>query len=134
MKRKVNTNSPVLYLDKTYSQQHADFKPHGLWYSIDDEWTEWCTGNMPEWVRPHIIEIEVDLSNVLIIETPEQLVAFYEEYKIEIYSGFGLGSIDWKKITERYSGIEIINYHSMKWDNPLPTLHSSWFYAWDINS
>jgi len=46
MKRIINTDSAELDLTKIYEQDGpTSFKPHGLWYSINGEWIDWCMDN-----------------------------------------------------------------------------------------
>lgn len=135
MIRTINTNSTELDLVRTYNQKHLDFKPHGLWYSLDSEWIEWCECNMEGWVRDNIIEIDVDLSNFLILETKEQVVEFSNKYGARIHPEVDMKNIQWAKLKDKYAGIEIRNYHSIKWNhNFMLGTDNIWFSGWDVSS
>lgn len=138
MKRVINTSRKKLDLALTYKQDEKyEFKPKGLWYSIDGEWLEWCEGNMPHWVKPRNIEIELDESKIIIIETAKQLRDFEERFGYDMISPIKgitacrLMQVRWSKVAECYSGIEIRNYHKIKWSGDLNW--STWFYGWDIS-
>lgn len=138
MKRLVNTNSLSLDLTRTYKQREFDFKPNGLWYSLDTEWMEWCEGNMRGWMRDHVIDFEVDLSKVLVLETPEHVIAFIDKYGIPLYSGTDMFGINWHRVISEYAGIEIRNYHKIKRSRKIDFreywMKTMWFSAWDVSS
>lgn len=149
MKRIVNTNSTELNLKREYILSDITWegiKPTGLWYSLGNEWIDWCEGNMCGWVKPKIIEIEIDLSKMLIIETIDDVENCIKKYSKELYSGSHLFNIDWEEMSCHYTGIEIRNYHSLKWgrmnffsrkkfthkiDFKIDDL---WLSAWDVSS
>lgn len=132
MKRIINTHSKEIDLTRTYAQGH-DIKPKGLWYGIDNEWLDWCEGNMEEWIKNEIIELDVDLSKMLILETPDQLKAFSDKYSYEIIPHSTIKYIDWAKIAQDYSGIEIRNYYDLKYYDQFMRWEV-WFMAWDVSS
>jgi hypothetical protein len=131
MKRTVNTDNKEIELTRTYSQGQ-ELKPRGLWYAIDNEWIEWCEGNTDGWIKNGIIELEIDISKMLIVETAEQLREFFDKFNYEVCKG--IRYIDWGKIAQNYSGLEIRNYHNLKCGNAIPMMDSTWFWAWDVSS
>ena len=42
-------------------EQSTGMKPKGLWYSCGDEWIDWVSGEMPEWLAAanYLYEIEI---------------------------------------------------------------------------
>lgn len=127
------TNTECLNLGDIGVAQHESMKPHGLWYSIGDEWEEWCTGNMPEWLdrMEYCHELHIDKSKILVINSASDLLRFKHKYRC-MHMDLWLG-INWAKVAQDYSGIEIQNYHTLKrmedylWND-------IWIYGWDINS
>lgn len=137
MKRIVNTEWEGIY-PCYYRQFPGIRKPQGLWYSINTEWVDWLSEvNWHERIYPNNLEIEVDLSRVLVLETLEQIISLKEEYTI-----FSLEKlrecIDWKSIADKYAGIEIRNYNELKWQGYATAdfiiSGFMWFYGWDVSS
>ena len=126
------TNKKSLSLKRGYRQPTEAFKPNGLWYSLDDEWTEWCYGNMPEWIKKHSHYLEIDQSKILVIETLEDLQKFEERFSVKLLIT-KFTSINWKKVSMSYSGIEVRNYRQLKSHRDSSYLERLWFYGWDIN-
>ena len=126
------TKRKALSLRKSYKQSDEEFKPVGLWYSLDDEWAEWCWCSMPQWITKYSHYLEVDLSRILVIETPEDLQKFEDEFSIQIRQS-RFRSLNWKSVAEKYSGIEIRNYHQLKSHRDASYLARLWFYGWDIS-
>jgi len=121
--------SPTLFdgFRNTSQINDPNIKPNGLWYSCGSEWDDWCESEMPDWIdrAPHVYNLQINPSNMLIIRTGEELEAFNEE--------FGSGDIpliDWKKVAEQYDGIEICPY---QWDYRLAN-NFLWYYGWDVAS
>ena len=102
------TKRKALSLKKRYKQSNEEFKPVGLWYSLDDEWAEWCWCSMPQWITKYSHYLEVDLSRILVIETPDDLQRFEDEFSVQIRQS-RFRSLNWKSVAEKYSGIEIRN-------------------------
>lgn len=109
--------------------QTYDVKPKGLWYAIGYESIEWCKNEMPEWIEPYLHEIIVDESKILIISNIRQFEEFEDKFG-RVVKPFDFNYIDWIKVSEKYSGIEINPYLWAK------RLHSKsiWYYGWDIAS
>ena len=129
MKRTINTNLKEIELTRTYCQGQ-ELKPKGLWYAINNEWIEWCKNNADCWIKSGIIELEVDLSKMMIVETTEQLNGLFTKFNYELCEG--IRYIDWHKMAQNYSGLEIRNYHGLKWANTI--IDSGWFSSWDVSS
>jgi hypothetical protein len=133
MNRIINTFSKKIDYTKIYAQ-NDEFKPNGLWYSLNGEWEKWCEENELDWVKPINIHINIDETKLLILKSFPEITNFISQYKYEICAG--LWYINWKLISENYSGIEIQNYNEIKnqfyrsWYFPF----QSWFYGWDVSS
>jgi len=122
---------------KLYSCSHSSDKPKGLWYQINDSWEEWCKYEMPQWLGPNSrgaykVNIEIDKSNVLVIETLEQFDEFHETFCTDNPNTRYLkkSNINWKRVCNLYDGIEISNYfYERRLDD-----NCDWYYTWDIAS
>jgi len=91
---------------------------------------------MDHWIKKHDIELVIDESRMLVIETFIQLESFCKKYTIHKENHWETwNTIDWKKVKEDYSGIEIRNYHELKWhNNSWSWMHCTWLYGWDVSS
>lgn len=136
MKRQHNTGKPQLNLRRRYVQPPMHFKPVGLWYGIDGEWLDWCSTEMPDWVRGHLFELELDMERMLVISNHKDLEMFVEAYGIKV--GEHHITIDWNRLAKERAGIEIQNYHDMKWSGIMErgknVVMHSFFLAWDVSS
>ena len=124
---------------KTYNNDPDEhgFKPNGLWLSVDGGWRDWCSGEMPHWLEGPEIEFTVDLSRILVIDTVAKLDAFNETYATPFGTAFYLNSpaenkpyplfVNWKPLTERYSGIMIAPYFYAR-------RYCGFYYPWDCAS
>lgn len=137
IKRIINTGRKKLNLSMPY-KQNGHFKPKGLWYGIDNEWLDWCSSEMKHWIKKYNIEIEVNENKLLIIETKKQLKDFEKRFGTntlpQTMKGLEFIEINWKRVTECYSGIELRNYHAIKYSRDFAFEWSCWFYAWDVSS
>lgn len=128
MKRIHHTDNEIIKV-KQYFNQREVFKPIGLWYDIDNSWTEWCKGNMPDWTYKNHFELEIDESKILIIDTKEKLLDFDKQYSVSISKRVnGICVIDWVSVSNKYSGIEISPY---RYDCRFGLF---WYYGWDVAS
>lgn len=108
------------------TDQRIGRKPTGLWYGIGSSWIDWIRSEMPEWEKDYTHILNADLSNMKVIRNYEQLLEFHNEYHVS--DGYGTNTIDWNKVAQKYSGIEIApfirNYNS----------DIDWYYTWDVAS
>jgi len=127
MKQRIhNTDCKELSYSKYYPQKR-DLKPDGLWYGINNEWLDWCCGEMPDWIKKYLFELDIDETDILIISSKNDLTEFCKKYRYDTST-----EINWKEVRDDYKGIEIENYHDLKWSNNL-SLSSVWFYIWDVS-
>ncbi len=137
MKRLHSTNSKTIILSNRHYPQEADrrmYKPTGLWYSLDNEWFEWCQSESFGGIHKYTFSLDIDTSKVCIIETKQQLISFFNRYKREPWKGATHYSIDWLLVSMDYSGCEIRNYHELKWSDAIPMLSNTWLWGWDVSS
>lgn len=130
--RSHTTKKKSLSLKIGYRQHIEAFKPNGLWYSLDDEWTEWCWGNMPAWVKKHSHYLDIDQSKMLVIETLVDLQKFEDRFSVNLTISKYI-SLNWEKVSLYYSGIEIRNYHQLKYQIFSLDYKRLWMYGWDVN-
>jgi len=133
-----NTNNSnfIWYSNFQYRENElGDMKPSGLWYSINNEWIDWCKSEMPEWIRNYFYEIDIDESKILILSNENEIISFHQKYNKNIFDSkiirSTFHSIDWNRVKKDYSGIEIQNY-----DNDIMGLRLAytWYYSWDCSS
>lgn len=135
MNRLTNVFCEELDLTRKYEQLKHDHKPRGLWYSLGTDWVEWCEGNMEDWVRPYYVEIEIDESKMLIIDSAEKIIELTPLYQVPIYPGASIYNWDWEKLKKDYAGIEIRNYYALKWGQDRRELWKvMWLMGWDVDS
>jgi hypothetical protein len=126
-------NENIEFTDKTHKQKLGP-KPIGLWYGIGTEWIDWTRSDMPEWEYDNVFEVIINESNVLLINTLDEIKEFNDTYGVEdkrfanIFSDNSYHDIDWSKIAEKYSGVEISPY---MW--PMRN-ELRWYYGWDVAS
>jgi len=130
--RSVSTDVEFLDLHKKYVQTNDWKKPNGLWYQINNSWVNLCVKYNKDAelhkIKPHYafeiknynIKINVDLTNVIILDTRDKVIEFSEKY------GNGEFFINWIDVANDYKGIEIPNYKNVNF--------YKWMNGWDISS
>jgi hypothetical protein len=127
MRRIHNTNKNRI-VKKSYSQSREQrYKPKGLWYGINGGWREWCENESMDWVYKNNFLVEIDTSNILVINNYQQLVGFSNKYFMN-YHGLLREFIDWERVSQEFYGIEIYPYI---WQ---ARLEFTWYYGWDCAS
>ena len=109
-------------------EQSTGMKPKGLWYSCGDEWIDWVSGEMPEWLAAanYLYEIEIS-DDVYEIVSAKGLRQFENLYGVPM--GGGMLQIDWKKVQDDgWAGIQICPYRGEA------RYSSMWYYGWDVAS
>ena len=134
MKRSHLSHHPDLHLglsDVIHTQGNR-YKPAGFWYQIDNSWKNWCEaedfGTGDDYSNEYIFDI--DLSKILIIDTPEKFIDFHNKYSITDKMLYGNKTINWKKVSNDYDGIEITHYLYQFRMEP----QYMWYYGWDVAS
>lgn len=130
--RITNTKSFNIDLTRSYNQT-LDNKPNGLWYAVNDEWRKYIRGNIPHWNCPNNFSLEIDKPNMFFIDSMEDVQLFNDEYLVKQSGIFGY--IDWEKVSQRYSGIEITDFSKIRHrDNKGSYTPVFWTYGWDVSS
>ena len=127
------TDNPKLKVRSHPKQQAVGMKPDGLWYGIGTAWIDWMVregyDQNPDWKDKHTFDIEIVSSKILILTTTKEFLDFEREFSTrDTILGSLYPMIDWQKVADRHSGIEIQKYfrefrHSHKW-----------YYIWDVAS
>jgi len=116
------SKKPVDSVDDVSSQPSSSPKPTGFWYSCEHEWHDWVRLEMPNWEGDNYYDVQIDYSNVLVIDTYEKLLDFDAQYKNKEFG------INWQLVAQEYSGIEICPYqYKVRYK-------LMWYYGWDIAS
>jgi len=119
--------------DRIYSQTAPSLKSKGFWFSKNTEWIDWCESSECCYSKDsaHMYKLNIDFSNVLIIDTLEKLTAFQSKYS-DRYGKY----INWNAVTTDYSGIYFDNYQEIKSNlsSGQQLLTFSWYFAIDVNS
>lgn len=133
-----HTNQEVIRVPFPYPKlyrQKLGYKPNGLWYGINWEWEEWCKSEMPKWLHKKHFSLEIDMNKILLLDSTEKIMDFQKEFgEMPDWMNDGLKRIknheyiNWEKVAEKYSGIEISPYqYSLRFK-------LMWYYGWDIAS
>jgi hypothetical protein len=132
------SNKKRITPNKKYDQRDS-LKPNGLWYSFGCEWISWCLSEMKEWIGNYSHEIELKYDDILVLETGQDVANFEKDYgREERYLGCSKSvytQINWKKLSQDFSGIEIRNYSDIygSIDPKIPIARSLWISSWDVS-
>lgn len=114
-------------------------KPSGLWVSVVGEydWMSWCKSEMPDWVDGvQATRVHLDpAANILQITGASEHDGFSHEFGewLQWHPKHGDWCINWRRVSERYSGIIIAPYiWERRLDHPPGT--GNWYYTWDCAS
>jgi hypothetical protein len=115
--RKIKKNDRIVMTDKDsislpnipHSKQPLDIKPRGMWYGIGTDWIDWVRGNMPHWETDNIFKIDVNMNKIKVLKNEKDVIEFQAKYGVDKF-GFGDYKIDWSKVAQDYSGIEVNPY------------------------
>ena len=121
------SKNPFELEQRTFNQK-VTMKPFGFWYGFGSEWIDWTRSEMPEWVGKYIYSVDIGNTNVLQIKTHMELMMFNREYQSNLSDTGHRRLIDWKKVADKYDGIEINPYQFEARYQYL------WYYGWDIAS
>jgi hypothetical protein len=137
--RSTNTNDITLDFNRQYQQKininmPGNGKPKGMWYGIDNSWTNHCTREafLPK-IKKYNFIIDLDVSSIFVLDSIEKYQYIIDNYGF--LGRWGDGLIDWAKLSANYKGIEIPNYDSLR--NKIPDDsydNNNWISSWDVNS
>jgi hypothetical protein len=111
------------------SADSSNGKPEGLWVSIKgpDDWPHWCIANDYRKDRLALCHrVELDLANVLVIDTEKKLKDFALQY--HVWNNRRGNGIHWPRVAKDYAGIIVAPYFG----NLRHTL--DWYWGWDCAS
>ena len=124
----MSSDDEINYRPTPINKQEVRAKPWGLWYGIGDEWISWVKREMPDWETENVFILDLNESNILFIRNYDELVAFEKEFEFNMYDLARHKQIDWRRVAEKYDGIEIAPYiYKARYDH-------MWYYGWDIAS
>ncbi len=124
-------------IDKIYNTDKSkkvfnEYKPIGLWFSKNDEWSIF-NEDTGLFAYNHKYNLNLDFSNILVIDTFEKLKNFHNKYSYLRWEGTNIEFIKWAELYDIYDGIYFDNYYEIKnslmFDNKY-----IWFYTIDVNS
>jgi hypothetical protein len=126
------SKTPYELEQRTFAQK-VTVKPFGFWYGFGGEWIDWCRSEMSsKWTGKYIYSVDIGNINILRIKTHMELMQFNREYQpndSSFYPALKDGeAIDWKKVVNKYDGIEINPYQSEA------RYQYMWYYGWDVAS
>lgn len=136
--RRIHLSAVKFDLDRKYKYTNGNpfiGKPGGFWYGINDAWLDWCDTEMPDWIRPHVYELDINPSDILTIQTLadfdkfEQKYVYHHDPEVENYP-YLIESVDWKEVARHYPGIEINPYF---WEKRFNS-KGNWYCGWDMAS
>lgn len=129
---RIHMSKKPFELEQRTFNQKVTMKPFGFWYGFGSEWIDWTRSEMPEWVGKYIYSVDIGNTNVLQIKTHMELMMFNREYQSNLsdtgHRRLEGEVIDWKKVADKYDGIEINPYQFEARYQYL------WYYGWDIAS
>ena len=109
-------------------RQEVEYKPIGLWYSVDGDWERWCEVEKTDWLEgQNVHEVMLGREKMLYVRTVEEIDAFHARYKAKKACYY---LIDWSPVALEYDGIEIAPY---QWERRHDKKRL-WYYTWDCAS
>jgi hypothetical protein len=120
-----STNKKIIKLENI-KKQYIFFKPNGLWYAKNNDWTEWvCLNIKKKYKYKYHYKLLInttsldkpDKNKILRIYTMKDLIDFtikFGEKKVSpVYDHI---LIDWRKVSKKFGGIEIkkLKYTNIK--------------------
>lgn len=126
------SNRPLENLHNIFIEDQGDFKPSGLWVSIegDDDWKSWCESEEFGLDRLNFIHevILFEDANILRLACSSDILEFTKKYQ-DRTSNFR-SKIIWKDVATDFDGIIIAPYI---WKLRLDAA-TIWYYPWDCAS
>jgi len=116
---------------RDFGQQVVNDKPKGLWYACDEGWYDYCKHNFGGERNSSISNkyvITLDMSKIAVLNSEYKLQEFTHSYYDRSDSRKGYRTIDWKRVAEKYTGIECCPYFRELREYYL------WYYGWDVPS
>ena len=116
-------------INRDYIQHHSNFTPEGFWYQIGESWERYRKGVCNDREQLYKANLQIDKTNVLVIETLEEFDSFHDKYCAEDFSLMRRKTmINWLAVSQDYDGIEIPYYfHDRRIDRK-----RFWYNTWDV--
>jgi hypothetical protein len=130
------TKEPITAFKNMKRGQQIFFKPSGLWYGCGDAWIDWLKFEMPDWLSDGAYLYEIKLGpGMLFLRTIEEILAFNKKFGVSGPAGRyerpeSKTDVDWRRVADRWSGIEICPYQYNLRMSPF----AQWYYTWDVAS
>jgi hypothetical protein len=130
--RLLHYSEAPLQIDEREYVQCVDYKPEGLWLSVQGEydWEWWCRNEafgLDRLAHPNLIVLAPS-ARLLWLSTPSQIQKFTRRYAVPSPAHRFIVGVDWSIVVEDYQGIVIAPY---QWK----CRHSiGWYYTWDCAS
>lgn len=127
-------------------------KPGGLWYGFGGEWIYFAKYGFDDdselsfKKKKYGYKIYPNMEKIIVLRTEDDVNDFVDKYlsSVPVRRGaFGdQYDIDWVKVSQDYSGIEIPTYNELgmgQWSDPYENGPESvkryyWLYPWDVSS
>ena len=120
-------------------------KPRGLWYAFGDSWIHYTKTEFGDdshhsfKSKTHAYKIYPDFSKIIVLKTKNDVDGFVKAYLQKEPDKYNHYDIEWGKVANDYSGIEIPTYRSLGmrgWhDNNQDSKNRYyWLYTWDVPS
>lgn len=114
-------------------------KPSGIWYACDERWELFVAQgemygkddpdsfyNRRKPTMEHKFLLTLDMSKMLVLDSEYKVENFTHTYVDRSMSRYNL--IDWKRVAERYSGVECCPYFRELRE------YYMWYVGWDVPS
>ena len=110
------------------NEQPISYKPKGLWFSFGTQWIDFISSEynkgMSDRIDDYIYDIKTNDSKILTIGKENESM-FLNKYGVK--NDYGKVDVDWRKVADDWSGVEILI-------NPRE-LNDRWLWStWDIAS
>lgn len=123
-------------------------KPGGLWYGFGDEWIYFAKhgfdddSNLSFKKKKYGYKIYPNMEKIIVLRTKDDVDNFVDRYLSRFPNNNNKYDIDWVKVSQDYSGIEIPTYNELgmrSWGDPYENGREdvkrySWLYPWDVTS
>ena len=136
------SNTPIEKIEDTTNSLDKNVKPKGLWYGFGDNWINFAKREMGDDYFPkkkHGYKVYINKSKVLSLNNDKELQNFVETYKTKNWNstyGYEELGIDWAKVGQKYSGIEMPKFEELNWRLSYERYgnYYRFLHAWDISS
>ena len=113
MKKIHTTDNKRIDLKRSYVNEYMNYewKPYGLWYSIDYAWHTWCKDSNFGGIGKYDFNLEIDETNLLKIENISDLECLPTKFT---FPQSKFKTPDWNKIIKKYKGFQLLNQNILE--------------------